>query len=320
MRCLTTTATTSSSSSSSSSVSSRKKKEAKVSVEEEEEEEHFKLPAVVCDVDTLRSLIRRKKSVRIVDVRKAEDYQKEHIPTAVSLPLARVLENDQPEKIVAFLEELGISDTTPVVVYDDTFGALAARVAWTFQYVGHENTALLEMTFKQWKEIGLETEKQQRSFPKARHSLNIRQDIYVDASYVEAAATATTTTTTTKTTTTNSKPNTLLVDSRERLNYLTEHIPGARNIPYTMVGSQDNILRKAEELKRLIENRGITSDSEIITYCGSVGTLSGLTYYALKLAGFQNVKLYPKSFKEWKALGKAKEEFKDANYWDLSAE
>jgi len=307
MRCLTTTATTNTASS--SSVAARKKKEAKVSGEEEEQ---FKLPAVVCDVDTLRSLIRRKKSVRIVDVRKAEDYQREHIPTAVSLPLARVLENDQPEKIVSFLEELGISDTTPVVVYDDTFGALAARVAWTFQYVGHDNTALLEMTFKQWKEIGLETEKQQRSFPKARHSLNIRQDIYVDATYVEAAAATTTTT--------NSKPNTLLVDSRERLNYLTEHIPGARNIPYTMVGSQDSILRKAEELKRLIENRGITNDSEIITYCGSVGTLSGLTYYALKLAGFKNVKLYPKSFKEWKALGKPKEEFKDANYWDLSAE
>ena len=308
MRCLTTTATTNTASS--SSVAARKKKEAKVSGEEEEEQ--FKLPAVVCDVDTLRSLIRRKKSVRIVDVRKAEDYQREHIPTAVSLPLARVLENDQPEKIVSFLEELGISDTTPVVVYDDTFGALAARVAWTFQYVGHDNTALLEMTFKQWKEIGLETEKQQRSFPKARHSLNIRQDIYVDASYVEAAAATATTT--------SSKPNTLLVDSRERLNYLTEHIPGARNIPYTMVGSQDSILRKAEELKRLIENRGITNDSEIITYCGSVGTLSGLTYYALRLAGFQNVKLYPKSFKEWKALGKPKEEFKDANYWDLSAE
>jgi thiosulfate/3-mercaptopyruvate sulfurtransferase len=207
---------------------------------------------------------------------------------------------------VAFLEELGISDSTPVVVYDDTFGALAARVAWTFQYVGHDNTALLEMTFKQWKELGLETEKQQRTFPRARHSLSIKKDIYVDASYVEAAA--------------KSKPSTLLVDSRERLNYLTEHIPGARNIPYTMVGSEDSILRKAEELKRLIENRGITNDAEIITYCGSVGTLSGLTYYALKLAGFKNVKLYPKSFKEWKALGKPKEEFKDATYWDLSAE
>ena len=284
-------------------VTARKKKEARVS---EEEEEHFKLP-IVCDVDTLRSLIRRK-SVRVLDVRRAEDYQREHIPTAVSLPLARVLENDLPEKLVTFLEELGISDNTPVVVYDDTFGALAARVAWTFQYIGHDNIALLEMTFKQWKELGLETEKkQQRPFPRARHSLNIKKDIYVDASYIETAA--------------KSHPNTLLVDSRERLNYLTEHIPGARNIPYTMVGSEGgSILRDAQELKRLIENRGITNDAEIITYCGSVGTLSGLTYYALKLSGFKNVKLYPKSFKEWKALGKPKEEFKDANYWDLSAE
>jgi thiosulfate/3-mercaptopyruvate sulfurtransferase len=284
-------------------VTARKKKEAKVS---EEEEEHFKLP-IVCDVDTLRSLIRRK-SVRVLDVRRAEDYQREHIPTAVSLPLARVLENDLPEKLVTFLEELGISDNTPVVVYDDTFGALAARVAWTFQYIGHDNIALLEMTFKQWKELGLETEKkQQRPFPRAMHSLNIKKDIYVDASYVETAA--------------KSHPSTLLVDARERLNYLTEHIPGARNIPYTMVGSEGgSILRDAQELKRLIENRGITNDAEIITYCGSVGTLSGLTYYALKLAGFKNVKLYPKSFKEWKALGKPKEEFKDATYWDLSAE
>ena len=108
--------------------------------------------------------------------------------------------------------------------------------------------------------------------------------------------------------------------SRERLNFLTEHIPTARNIPYTMLGSNGSILRKADELKRMIENRGISPDSEIITYCGSVGTLSGLAYYALKMAGYNNVKLYPKSFKEWKSLGKPKDEFKEANYWDLSAE
>jgi thiosulfate/3-mercaptopyruvate sulfurtransferase len=260
--------------------------------------------SIVCDADTLRSLV-RKKTVRVVDVRKIDDYRQGHIPTAVSLPLARVLENDTPEKIVSILEELGVSDRTPVVVYDDTIGALAARVAWTFQYVGHGNTALLEMTFRQWRELGLETEKAMRTFPKAKHSLNVNKSIHADASYVE---------------TVKSQPGKLLVDSRERLNFLTEHIPGAKNIPYTMVGSNGIILRRASELKRFIENRGITDDVEIITYCGSVGTLSGLTYYALKLAGFKNVKLYPKSFKEWKALGKPKEEFKDAAYWDLSAE
>ena len=263
----------------------------------------FSLP-IVCDADTLRSLL-RKKAVRVVDVRKADDYARGHIPTAVSLPLARVLENDAPEKTIDILEEMGVTDGMPVVVYDDTFGALAARVAWTFQYVGHTNTALLEMTFKQWKELGLEVEKQARTFPRTKHSLAVNSGIHADAKYVESAK---------------SQQGKLLVDSRERLNFLTEHIPGAKNIPYTMVGSNGSILRKADELKRMIENRGISNDSEIITYCGSVGTLSGLTYYALKLAGFSNVKLYPKSFKEWKALGKPKEEFRDATYWDLSAE
>jgi len=259
---------------------------------------------IVCDADTLRSLI-RKKAVRVVDVRKADDYAVEHIPTAVSLPLARILENDSPQKVVEILGDLGISERTPVVVYDDTFGALAARVAWTFQYVGHPNTALLEMTFTQWKDLGLETEKKSNRFPKVNHPLVVNANIHADAKYVESAK---------------GEPGKLLVDSRERLNFLTEHIPGAKNIPYTMVGSNGSILRRAEELRRMIENRGIQSDSEIITYCGSVGTLSGLTYYALKLAGFHNVKLYPKSFKEWKSLGKPKEEFKDANFWDLSAE
>jgi thiosulfate/3-mercaptopyruvate sulfurtransferase len=263
----------------------------------------FRLP-IVCDADSLGSLL-RKKAVRVVDVRKADDYGKGHIPTAVSLPLARVLENDAPEKIIDILEEMGVTDGMPVVVYDDTFGALAARVAWTFQYVGHTNTALLEMTFRQWKELGLETEKQARTFARSKHPLAINAGIHADAKYVESAK---------------SQQGKLLVDSRERLNFLTEHIPGAKNIPYTMVGSNGSILRKADELKRMIENRGISNDSEIITYCGSVGTLSGLTYYALKLAGFSNVKLYPKSFKEWKALGKPKEEFRDATYWDLSAE
>nr|WP_292643077.1 rhodanese-like domain-containing protein [Nitrososphaera sp.] len=259
---------------------------------------------IVCDADLLRTLV-RKKSVRVVDVRRAEDYKAGHIPTAVSLPLARLLENDSPERVVQILEELGITEKMPVVVYDDTFGALAARVAWTFQYVGHTNTALLEMTFSQWKGLGLEVEAKENTFKRAKHPLSVNKEMYADAPYVEAAQ---------------SQQGKLLVDSRERLNFLTEHIPTARNIPYTMLGSNGSILRKADELKRMIENRGIPQDSEIITYCGSVGTLSGLAYYALKLAGYNNVKLYPKSFKEWKSLGKPKDEFKEANYWDLSAE
>jgi thiosulfate/3-mercaptopyruvate sulfurtransferase len=264
---------------------------------------NFQLP-VICDVDTLRMLIRREE-VRVVDVRQTEEYQQEHVPSAVSLPLSRLLENDTPPSILDILQNLGIPDKMPVVIYDNTFGALAARVAWSFQYVGHANTALLEMTFNQWKNLGLETETKINSFPMKKHSLNINHRIHADASYVEAAK---------------EQPNKILVDSRERLNFLTEHIPKAKNIPYTMLRSNGSILRSPEEIKRYIENRGISINAEIITYCGSVGTLSGLTYYAFKLAGIENVKLYSKSFSEWRSLGKPKEEFKDANYWDLSAD
>src|SRR6188508_658813 len=158
---------------------------------------------VVTSSDILRTLI-RKNSVRVVDVRKEDEYRREHIKTAVSLPLAKVLENDSPERIVHLLEQLGISDKMPVVVYDDTFGALAARVAWTFQYVGHTNTALLEMTFSHWKNQGLETEKKINTFPKSQHSLNVNHNIHADASYVENAK---------------DHPNKILVDARERLNF-----------------------------------------------------------------------------------------------------
>lgn len=264
---------------------------------------NFQLP-IICDADTLQILI-REKTVRIVDVRKEQEYQQEHIPTAVSIPLAQLLKKDTPEEVVNLMQNAGISDKMPVVVYDDTFGALAARVAWTFQYVGHTNTALLEMTFSQWKNLGLPIEKKPNNFPRVEHSINVNDEIHADSSYVDAIK---------------EQPNKILIDSRERLNFLTEHIPGAKNIPYTMLGSNGSIFRNAEEIKRFIENRGISTDSEIITYCGSVGTLSGLAYYALKLAGVKNVKLYSKSFREWKFLGKPKEEFKDANYWDLSAD
>jgi len=259
---------------------------------------------IITSADILRTLIRRN-SVRVVDVRKEDEYKKEHIKTAISIPLATVLENDSSERIVQLLEQSGISDNTPVVVYDDTFGALAARVAWTFQYVGHLYTSLLELTFAKWKSYGFETEKKVNVFPPAKHSLKENKEIYATYDEVEKAK---------------SEQNKILVDSRERLNFLSEHIPGATNLPYTMLGTADSILRKPQEIKRFMENRGISTDDEVITYCGSVGTLSGLAYYALRMGGVKKIRLYSKSFKEWKKLGKPIEEFKDANFWDLSAE
>ena len=79
-----------------------------------DENHNFQLP-IICEIDTLRMLI-RKEEVRVVDVRKAEEYKQEHIPSAVSLPLAQLLKDDTPMAILAILQNLGISDKMPVVI------------------------------------------------------------------------------------------------------------------------------------------------------------------------------------------------------------
>ena len=259
---------------------------------------------ITSDIDSVRSEI-RDNSIRVIDVRREGDYKQDHIPNSVNLPLATLLSDDSPENVLKLVNSLGIDDETPVVVYDDTFGALASRVAWTLEWIGHSDVTLLETTYGNWKSLGLENDSNVPDISKKDHSLNIQSDILATSDYLESAKT---------------RDDVILIDNRERLNYLEQHIPGAISLPYRTLASDDKILRSKEDMKRLLSNRGVSGDSEIITYCGSVGTLSGLAYYALKSAELPNAKLYVRSFKEWKNLQKPTVKQEDANYWDLSAE
>lgn len=259
---------------------------------------------ITTDVDSLRSEI-RDRSVRVIDARRGDDYRQDHIPSSVNLPLADLLSDDSPDRVQRLIQSMGIDDETRVVVYDDTFGALASRVAWALEYLGHSDVALLETTYGNWKSLGLEHDSDVPEIQNKEHSVNLQPDILATSGYLESAK---------------EREDVTLIDNRERLNFLEQHIPGAISLPYRTLASKDRILRPKEEMRRLLENRGVAGSSEIITYCGSVGTLSGLAYYALKSAGLPNAKLYVRSFKEWKSLQKPTVKQKDANYWDLSAE
>ncbi len=259
---------------------------------------------ITTDVDSLRSEI-RDKSVRLIDVRRENDYKQDHISTAVNLPLAHLLSDDDPERVLKIVNSLGIDDETSVVVYDDTFGALASRVSWTLEYLGHSDVTLLETTYSNWKSLGLESDSQTPEIQSKEHSMNLQPNILATSDYLDNAK---------------ERDDVILIDNRERLNFLEQHIPGAISLPYRTLATTDKILRSKEDMRRLLENRGITGNSEIITYCGSVGTLSGLAYYALKSVDLPNTKLYVRSFKEWKNLQKPTEKQEDASYWDLSAE
>lgn len=259
---------------------------------------------IITSTDSLRSEI-KDNSVRVIDVRREDDYKKDHIPTSVNLPLGDLLSDDSAERTQKLFESIGIDDETRVVVYDDTFGALASRVAWTLEYIGHADVSLLETTYSNWKLQGLEHDSIIPQVQNKKHSVNLQSDIIATSDYLQDAK---------------KRDDVILIDNRERLNFLEQHIPGAISLPYRTLADKDKILRSKEDMRRLLENRRITANSEIITYCGSVGTLSGLAYYALKTADLPNTRLYVRSFKEWRSLEKPTTKQEDANYWDLSAE
>ena len=256
------------------------------------------------DADSLRSEI-SDRSLLVIDVRKEEEYKTDHIPGSVNLPLASLLADDSPQHVLSIVNSMGIDDETRVAVYDDRSGAIASRVAWTLEYLGHSKVMLLDITYANWKSLGFDTDSNTPQVQPKTHSMNLQPDILATYDYLEGAQ---------------ARDDVVLIDNRERLNFLEQHIPGAINLPYHAFGTRDHILRPKDEMMRLFGNRGIGGDSEIITYCGSVGTLSGLAYYALKSAGFDNARLYVRSFIEWKRLQKPTMTQEDANYWDLSAE
>ena len=255
-------------------------------------------PAVMTITEVL------EREAQIVDARRAGEYSDGHIPGAISLPLWDIM-TDSPDDIASIAGRAGIDQHMPVVVYDDTFGAVAARVAWALEYAGHDNVRLLEVTYGSWKARGLDTDTVRPTTNTSTWKPAVRRDSIATRQSIADRS-----------------DSVVLMDNRERLNYLEQHIPGAINIPYRMLGGTDgHILLPPEELRRLFGNRDITNDAEIITYCGSAGTLSGLAYYALKSAGIGGaVQLYAKSFREWKAENESTETQPDANYWDLSAE
>lgn len=265
------------------------------------------MSGVLAGADEVRSEV-GDGSIKVIDVRRADEYAAGHVPGAVSMPLSSLLADDGAASAARLFGSLGIGDEDRVAVYDDTFGALASRVAWTLEYIGHRGgVSLLGVTYAGWTSSGLDVQEGRADHTGARasHAAAPRESMAATASYVEESI---------------GRGGAVLLDNRERLNYLEQHIPGAVSMPYRMLGSHDAVLKPAALLGRLFKNRGVSPGKEVVTYCGSVGTLSGLAYYALREAGMAPARLYVRSFREWKELKKPVERQEHANYWDLSAE
>jgi rhodanese-related sulfurtransferase len=78
-----------------------------------------------------------------------------------------------------------------------------------------------------------------------------------------------------------------VIDARDKDQYIKEHIPGAVNIEWRQV---------------LAKRDTIPNSKPVLIYCNT-GTLSAQAGFALRIAGYDNVRILQGGFAEWKAKG-----------------
>jgi rhodanese-related sulfurtransferase len=79
----------------------------------------------------------------------------------------------------------------------------------------------------------------------------------------------------------------MVIDARDAAQYAKEYIPGAVNIEWRQV---------------LAKSGDIPKNKPVLIYCNT-GTLSAQAGFALRVSGWENVKILQGGFAEWKAKG-----------------
>jgi len=90
----------------------------------------------------------------LIDCSDPDAYRRAHIPGAVSISHAPTLKSAANSRLVMeagefepLVRRLGVSNDTPVIVYDDNSSLQAARVWWVFERFGHRNVRVLDGGF-----------------------------------------------------------------------------------------------------------------------------------------------------------------------------
>jgi rhodanese-related sulfurtransferase len=78
-----------------------------------------------------------------------------------------------------------------------------------------------------------------------------------------------------------------VIDARDKEQYAREHIPGAVNLEWRQV---------------IAQRQSIPKDKPVLIYCNT-GSLSAQAGFALRIAGYDNVRILQGGFAEWKAKG-----------------
>jgi thiosulfate/3-mercaptopyruvate sulfurtransferase len=242
--------------------------------------------------------------LRLLDLRTdIRDYWESHIPGAVYIDPVVIRWTDKavPGKFMpapAFamlLGELGIKETTRIVLYSERNNYKASYWIWALDYIGHRNAALLDRGFDNWRKEGRPTTPDYPSITAVPYQLpaTLAEDVRASLEDVRKALDG----------------SAVLIDARPADMFSGDkgawkrkgHIKGARNRPWAADLNEDGSWRLPDELRQVYESLGATPDKQVIVYCGQ-GQMASMSYVTLKyVLGFPRVRLYDGSFSEWSA-------------------
>ena len=140
-------------------------------------------------VDELEKI--RQNSV-VIDARLRKDYEKRHIPGAVSIDLYSYHWVDSsPAGMRAFAGQMtklfrwaGVSNDEQVIFYDSISGMYAARGVWLLMYLGHTKVSMLDGGFRAWVRKSLPTEGGSNPLKAGTFTSRIRDEVMASEDYV----------------------------------------------------------------------------------------------------------------------------------------
>lgn len=249
--------------------------------------------------------------VRIIELgQEISHYREGHIPEAQFVHWVDDITDptDQakytvapPTMIQALLRRLGIRNDTTVVLYDDLNSRVSARFFWTLRYYGHKDIRILNGGRSAWRAAGYEF---------------VTDATAVEPSTYEIAATVKKHRIRIKRIRNQlGKTGISIIDGRPPTQYTGEepgevyhtgkahdqlgHIPGAINILWKDNFREDGTFKSPAELRKLYEEKGVTKDRKVITYCNE-GLHAAPPWFVLtELLSYEEVRLYDESMAEW---------------------
>ncbi|UDN37193.1 3-mercaptopyruvate sulfurtransferase [Proteus sp. NMG38-2] len=195
------------------------------------------------------------------------------------------------------LTQLGISNTTTVILYDQGNLFSAPRGWWTLTTLGCHNVRILAGGLQAWVDAGFAIEQGDAIKTPAQSPFVVERHAQRYANKQQLLDNLATT-------------QKQMVDARSadrfygrapepRPGLRSGHIPGSKNVPWNELVI-DGQLKDKTELKQIFEQAGVDLSQPIIVTCGS-GMTAAILFLALTVLGCQSIALYDGSWAQWGA-------------------